>query len=132
MPLKVLTNNSKVFGRFTYINLDTIFIKGHAKDVINSCYPWIQKGWRLAADPLAGYFSRPNPYHTIFLQKGKNTQCIPKDITRLERTIEQWDKYDNIIPMTDKLWHDYEELDLSIASCTLNGLLRNPVFYNCI
>jgi hypothetical protein len=132
MPLKILTNNRSVFERFIHQGQDVLFVEGHAKRVIEDCRSWIYEGWQLAADPLAGYLSRPNPYHTFFLQRDQDGKVRGKHLLRLERTAEQWSKYDNVIPMTDKLWRDYAELDCSIASSTLDGLLKNPVFYHCL
>jgi hypothetical protein len=131
MSLKILTNNPRVLAQFTHLNQHVEFVEGHAKDVIEDCQHCIYNSWKLAADPLAGYFSRPNPYHTIFLQKGRDEKVYGEHLLRLKRTAEQWEKYDNVIPMTEKLWKDYEELDYSFAMSTLNGLLRNPVFYDC-
>lgn len=132
MSLLIVTNNTRLYRHLSDIKMDAILIDGHAKDVIRTCCDHIYEGWRLSADPLAGYLSRPNPYHTIFLQKDSNNRVWGKDLIRLERTFEQWSKYDNIIPMTARLLKDYEELDYSIAQSTLEGLLKTPAYYNCI
>lgn len=132
MSLIILTNNPKLNDHLREENINIIFVDGHAKDVIMNSCDYVYMGWRLAADPLAGYFSRPNPYHTIFLQKDSKGKVRGEDLIRLKRTLEQWNRYDNIIPMTDRLSDDYKELDYSIAVSTLEGLTKTPVFYNCI
>jgi hypothetical protein len=132
MSLIILTNNPKVNDYLLGKCLNAVYIDGHAKDVISSSCDYIYVGWRLAADPLAGYLSRPNPYHTIFLQKDPRDRVRGEDLVRLKRASQQWERYDNIIPMTDRLYKDYEELDFSIAVSTLEGLTKTQYYYNCI
>lgn len=124
--LKVMTNNHRFLKLPGRDGLEVVFINGHAKDVIMKCSELIYEGWQLAADPLAGYFSRPNPYHTVFLQKGGEARIRGEDLIRLDRTLEQWDRYDNVIPVTDRLLKDYCELDFSIACSTMDGLIKIP------
>ncbi len=125
--IKVITNNPGIEKNFENKALEILFVQGHAKDVIKKCEDFISSGWRLAVDPLAGYFSRPNPFHTIILLPNEGNGSMGKDMTRLARTTEQWERYDNIIPVTERLLEDYKELDLSIAGSSMEGLLRNAL-----
>ena len=120
MPYLAVTNNPKIKEHFHEINREVIFVEGHAKDVMEKCSELVYGGLRLAADPLAGYFSRPNPYHTVFLEQNHG-RVRGDDLVRLQKTLEQWDKYGNIILMTERLLEDYKELDRSIALCTWEG-----------
>jgi len=129
MALKIITNNPKVYDYCLKNRQNTEFFHGHAKDLLLYTRNFLFKEFRLAADPLGGYLSRPNPYHTVFLQNASGSEIKAEDVIRIETSVNQWYKYTNITEMTRQLDIQYQELDFSIAINTLEGLLKNPLYH---
>ncbi len=126
MALTVITNNEKFKAYCDTLGQRVTFIKGHSKDVLFfSRDMLIDCNLKLAADPLGGYMSRPNPYHTVFLTGNEDCDIAGDDVMRIEKAIIQWERYTNIIEVTDQLDSQYQDLDLSIASGTLQSLLKS-------
>ncbi len=128
MAITTITNNPKVKDYCDAVGQQVTFIKGHSKDVLFFSRDLLSEGsFKLAADPLGGYMSRPNPYHTVFLTSNEGCEVAGDDILRVEKSIIQWERYTNIIEVTGQLDTQYRELDLSLASNTLKSLLKNPI-----
>jgi len=126
--LKIVTNNLKV-QKYCIDNAYLFdFVQGHAQEVLFATREFLLQKWKLAADPLAGHLSRPNPYHTVILQKNLQTEPIAEDILRIETALCQWYLYTNVIELTDRLYRDYCELDFSLAVNTLQGLLKSSLY----
>ncbi len=132
MELRIITNNKTVKSKLEEMGERPEFLEGHALDIVKHCKVLAEEGWILSVDPLAGYYSRPNPYHTIFMQSGKRGTCKVADLKRLDKTANQWELYYHVIPMTPDLEKGYIELDYELAINTYISLKKTPEFYNCI
>ncbi len=131
MSLLIITNNHKIKDFALEKKLDVIFVEGDAKETLFMVRKKLLNGWRLAIDPLAGYLSRPNPFHTVVVQENCTGEVIGDDIIRIEYAISQWNRYEHILPMTPKLEADYRELDFSLGVSSIDGSLRTPAYYKC-
>ncbi len=132
MSLLIITNNPKVNDYALEKSLAVLFVDGDAKETLFRVRRELLNGWRLGIDPLAGYLSRPNPFHTVLVQKNLTDEVIGNDIIRIEYAVSQWNRYEHILPMTPKLEADYSELDFSLAVSSIEGSLRTPAYYNCL
>ena len=65
----IVTNNRLVRDSLLQNKDAYLFISGEAENVLLAARNLIMEGWRLAVDPLQGYYTRFNPYHTVFLQE---------------------------------------------------------------
>jgi hypothetical protein len=65
----IVTNNYLVWDNLLKNSDECLFISGEAGKVLLTTRDLLIEGWRLAVDPLQGYYTRFNPYHTVFLQK---------------------------------------------------------------
>ncbi len=118
--VKMLTNNQQVMELAQKQGWDCRFLRGRPPAVLQEAQNWATQGWRLAADPLAGYFSRHNPYHTVFMQSG---QASRQDWLQLERAIIRWQGYQT--PPAEKqpaVRSAYRELDYALAAATMEQL----------
>lgn len=129
MIVKVITNNPKVKFYSLDKGYDTTFIAGSSKEVLSYSRDLILSGWKLAADPLKAYFSRYNPFHTVFLQESFQDDSIAADIIRLEKAILHLDSPEHPKKIDDKTKSDYCDLDYSIATSTMSGLLSNLRYF---
>ncbi len=124
--MKVVTNNCLMTQEARMIqNTDLAFVDGDLKALIFACRDLVASGgYRLAADPLAGYLSRPNPFQTIILDK--NDGDVPaEDVLRLESLLLKFQGQSGEYEYAAANFsQDYRELDLSIAMSTLQGLHR--------
>lgn len=131
MAIKIVTNNQKVHQYCLENEYDCLFVSGEAQDTLFSSRELILKGWKLAVDPLAGYLSRPNPYHTVLLQDSQTEETLMHDILRVEYAVSQWHRYTNIIKMTPQLDDNYSDLDFSLGRSTIEGMMRTPTYHTC-
>lgn len=131
MGLRTVTNNKQVYEYCQNGGLDCVLVEGGVKEALFLSRDLLMNGWRLAVDPLAGYLSRPNPYHTLFLRDNPQEEVAGDDVLRIEDALIQWHRYTNIIPMTPRLDADYIELDFSLAINSIDGLLRTPTYFSC-
>lgn len=131
MSIKIVTNNHKMNQYCINNGYDSFFVLGLAQDTLFSSREFILKGWKLAVDPLAGYLSRPNPYHSVFLQDNQTEETLIHDILRVEYAVSQWQRYTNIIKMTPQLDDNYSDLDYSLAKSTMEGIMRTPTYHEC-
>jgi len=124
LNIRVVTNNLKILELTKTINnIESHFLDGDIRDVIFACRDLVMNGWKLVIDPLGGYISRPNPYHTIILSKSHDMGHLSGDIPRLEYLLSKYyrqlDEYENA---AKKYKSDYSELDFSLALNALHGL----------
>lgn len=123
--MKLVTNNCLIVqAARTVQNVDLIFVDGDLQELVFACRDLVASGYRLAADPLAGYLSRPNPFHTIILDK--NDGDVPaEDVLRLESLLLKFQAQSGEYEYAATYFcRDYRELDLSIAMSTLQGMRR--------
>ena len=125
MKIKVVTNNPKVNKYSLEEGFDAIFLNCSSQKVLHYARDLILNGWCLAADPLAGYISRYNPYHTVFLQESFNNKSIGKDILRLEKAACHLENPNRPKEIDEKTKSDYCYMDFSIATSTMGGLIKN-------
>ena len=121
----ILTNNQQVaeYAESQGWNYQILF--GLPIVVLMAAESLAIQGWRLAVDPLAGYFSHHNPYHTVFLQRG---QASPHDWLCLERAANRWQGY-KMSPAEKQLAvrQAYQQLDKALAISTMEQL----AYYIC-
>ena len=121
MPIRVVTNNPRVPALMDACGFTAVFMEGSAKSALLGARDMVVAGWRLAADPLAGY-KRFNPYHTVFLTDGANGGAAA-DILRLERAALHMQSPNRpTAENTESINADYGILDASIAACTAKRL----------
>lgn len=126
--IKILTNNDRVYDLMNAQNHDCRFLSGTAVAVIKeAAQMMLMHGWRLASDPLAGYNSRLNPYHTIFLQLAPDADT-KFDMLRFENLICRWQKSPVIPNAPASIYADFKQLDLSIAAHTSEQLFKYGVY----
>lgn len=122
MSVRVVTNNAKVSDAINGLGFEVVFCQKSAEATLLQARNMLFDGWRLCADPLAGYKIRFNPYHTVFLCNDEQRD-ISYDVLRLERAASHmcsprrpaWEN-------TAEIRADYCELDLSIAKTTAQRL----------
>ncbi len=128
IKIKILTNNDRVYDLMSKQNHDCDFFDGTAAIVIKeAAQMMLLHGWRLASDPLAGYNSRLNPYHTIFLQLAPENDT-KFDMSRFENLICRWQKCPAIPNASTSIYADFKQLDLSIATHTSEQLFKYGVY----
>lgn len=125
MKVKIITNNYSVNKYSVERGYDTTFLSCSSQKVLRFSRDLILCGWRLAADPLAGYISRYNPYHTVLLQENYCKDIVTKDILRLEEAANHLESPNSPKEIDEKTKRDYCYLDYSIATSTMMGLFRN-------
>jgi hypothetical protein len=130
MSLLVITNNPKVYEYCISKNKRVTYVEGTPKNVLSYTRDRLLANSKLAADPLGGYCSRPNPYHSVFLQESIHSEAGGEDILRIEMAMTYPKRYAECeSSMSRQLKEQYKELDFSIAVNTLEGLLRNIDFH---
>ena len=80
------------------------------------------------ADPLGGYAFRPNPYHTFFLEAGRQENEIQRLkeaewVERLDKKCLQEEAQYRAYAQTEERRKDCRAIDASIALCTLRRLI---------
>lgn len=131
MKLLTVTNNPLLRNEVTAEQSELIFLDGTVIDVLVYCMEMMGRGWMLAVDPLAGYLSRPNPFHTIILQWSGQIEVVDaveylQSIASLEKLIEKYkDEQEDYVSAaaTSRRRSDHGEVDLSIAIRSLERLL---------
>ena len=122
MGLLIVTNNPEVAETLRDRGFKLVFLDGPAQASLRYARDKVVEGWRLAADPLAGYKRRFNPYHTVFLSDDDGGD-ISYDVLRLEKAALHLDSSDRpTAEDTPRIHMDYRTLDLSLASNTLDHL----------
>ena len=66
--LIILTNNPIIKQEFEEDSCFEMVCEKELPDLLTKCMKLLEEGCELMVDPLAGYLSRPNPYHTIVLK----------------------------------------------------------------
>lgn len=120
----LVTNNDQVIGLACLEQPDApiVFrIEGHAIDVLRATRDLLLQGWKLSVDPLAGHYVRLNPFHTILLQKGEERQSRCKDLARIDRALEQWERNDKVLFRKEQWQADFQAIDCSLTACMLDG-----------
>jgi hypothetical protein len=131
MKLLIITNNPLVRNTVASGRNELIFLDGTVMEVLNRCIEMLGMGWVLAVDPLAGYLARPNPFHTIILQKSNQTNEIDAvrylyGLTALEKLVKKYnDELEGYIwaAATSRQRKDHMEVDRSIAVRSLGRLI---------
>lgn len=120
----IITNNENVISQIKKSGAEYKYIKGHALDVLHYTKELLLRGYRLAADPLAGHYERLNPYHTIFAERDLRSKREDfYDLERIEKSEIRWKTHGNDIrPATPLLTEQYKGLDESIAMSTFSSL----------
>ena len=124
MKIIVVTNNLSVKRSLQKHKLEIVFVDGPAQLALKTARDMILDGWHLAADPLAGYYIRYNPYHTVFLSD-ENLSSTSEDILILEHAICHLD--DPRRPAAEdvpEIRADYQILDHSLATNTAESLCK--------
>ena len=94
MKTRVLTNNPTVMGALgPEAAGEAMFVEGLPK-LLNKAMELLQHGWRLDVDPMGGYMSRPNPFHTMFLSPPDGSRSDPdgylRDVTALDALLSRY------------------------------------------
>ena len=122
MTICIVTNNPGVAEITIPLNWIMDFNDCPAQHSLLHARDLLLNGWQLAADPLAGYRRRFNPYHTVFLIENKG-QVNGYDILRLERAARHIESTKRpIVENTKKIRNDYRLLDLSLSLSTLKQI----------
>lgn len=101
------------------------FCEGNIKNLLLICINLVKSGWRLVVDPLGGYISRPNPFHTIILEIDKRVSCKAQDFLKLEYLLKLYFRQLGDYEKASKEnWEDYMELDYSLALNAIKGLVK--------
>lgn len=122
MEIKIVTNNPWVHEQAAQENMACEYYPSDAQSILLYARDLLCQGWQLAADPLAGYNTRFNPYHSVFLEQGeaKLTQQKGEEMQRLERAARHLDHPRRpAAEKTDSIRRDYQQLDLALASNTM-------------
>lgn len=129
MQLKVITNNPQIRQLLRERQEDCQFIDAEEADaVLLAAQQLIMAGWRLAADPLQGYYTRYNPFHTVFLQNGGD-DSPDMQILRLQHSVEHLHSSRRPpIEKTPRIRADYQALDYSLACSTMALLGDCPIY----
>ena len=127
MRVKVITNNPDARDYANDMGFDTEFVPGTVKEVMCQSRDLLLSGWRLAADPLMGYFLRPNPYHTVFLCESGGKELPGDDIIRVERCFLVIEEKGQKSDLEEPLLSDYRAMDLSLAQNSMNALKATPL-----
>lgn len=124
MSSLLVTNNDTVISLscLKQQNTTRVFrIEGHAVEVLGAVRNLLLQGWKLAADPLAGHYIRLNPFHTILLKKGEERQCQYKDLARIDRALELWERSGESLNVRDQWKTDYQSIDCSLTASMLES-----------
>lgn len=121
MKYTLLTNNPAVQELIeTETTHHLFFVDGSVQAVISKCEAlFLQGGYKLAADPLAGRKAHPFPYLTLVLQESSEPadaddwNRIADYSTRNSRRIEESKGF------SERLKRDYQALDCSFTKAVL-------------
>lgn len=125
--LHVITNNGDVSQMMAERQISCQYQAQGAAYVLADSRDRLLEGWRLAADPLAGYNTRFNPYHTVFLMKTcpLSGQELAAEVLRLERARLHLSSPKRLAAEErEDIVQDYQCLDTSLAENTLAELQK--------
>lgn len=122
--LLLLTNNPQTAQQAAKAGWPNQLLAGPPLQLLQQAQLLLCQGWRLAADPLAGYFSHHNPFQTIFLQK--TTETPPADQLCLTRAISRWLGYQQTpAEQMPTVYQSYQILDSTLAAATMQQLTQS-------
>ncbi len=132
MNVLVLTNNQKVKDELDTENTEVMFIE-ELPALLDRCFSMVSEGWKLLVDPMAGYLSRPNPYHSIPMTKRPEEQLLPehksKEIMAIDTLMSHyWLEKEQYLfhSSSDEHLKDHAEVDRSIVMRSLQSLKNQP------
>lgn len=126
MELALVTNNDLFPGDMQALEGCEVIFCRDLPEVLRTCKHLLETGWRFECDPLAGYLSRPNPFHSILLNKRKqeDEQFLLRDIDALDALFrlyaENQDRY-LAHASTQRRLNDHRAVDYSIISRVLEA-----------
>lgn len=125
----VVTNNPVMRRQLEEAGQPCLFIEG-LSELLNRCMALLGEGWSLAVDPLGGYLSRPNPYHTILLRRcgTEDRERQLRDVTALDALLSRyWNHREEYLfhGATERRRADHAAVDASIATRSLEAFLAN-------
>lgn len=134
----ILTNNPGMASAAAgFPAFEVLLYPSDCEELLLKCKELIQEGWEFAADPLGGYYFRPNPYHTLFLKRGlffgekkrESKMGRAHDSRLVECMQELCRKHQKFIERYGAEVHgeDYRIMDSSVAQRSLMRL--NEIIY---
>lgn len=94
MDYVIVTNNRMIEGEFTGDDRFELVITEKLPDLLQKCMELVDQGCELAVDPLAGYLSRFNPFHTIILKRGsapdRRSEAYLRDMSKLDVLLSRY------------------------------------------
>lgn len=125
----IITNNSKVFEKYTKLYNVTFLENGSYTDVLNKTRDIIHTGCKLLTHPMAGSL-KPNqtPYKSVIVGKGENnlkTDC--DSVVLIENSLDaanKFLKFKKTPKWNEKILNDFKTVDLSL----IENVVNNPMF----
>ncbi len=123
MKIIAVTNNQNIYEELSSQGYCVRYFKGDSVTVLQKARDLVMEGWILAADALAGYNFRNNPYHTVFLQETEgNHEVKVYDILRLEQCMHVHQR--KATEKGERIDRDYNSMDYSIAMNTFESIKK--------
>lgn len=128
----IVTNNRKIRKEYIRCSHFSLMFKESLPDVLDLCLKLIKEGYTLAVDPLAGYLSRMNPYHTIVLEApqsnlNEESRALKhlKDVSKIDALLSRYwlrrKEYD-FNGSCEEFLEDHEYVDASIGRNSIEAI----------
>lgn len=129
MELLIITNNPKLLNRPQpeEKGVSIEFVQGGLGAVLEKGQQLLTEGcFRLAVDPLGGYWLRPNPFHSLIFEKtGAKEDELAFTILALTQLQEKLRSEEAEYSLAlSRAAEDYQKLDLSLVSTALSLLVQ--------
>ncbi len=118
----IITNNPEVKNLIEKeTDYELIFLDGDVQAVVSACETaFLQRGFSLAADPMAGRHARPFSCLTLILEEGGGSTPLEHWERITDYSLLNSKRQDEIRRHTERINQDYQALDCSLTRTALH------------